>query len=73
MMIVSPKHIMDAIKIVFVLTTLDFAGTEKQFLETIRRLDRRRFDLNVLAFFSHGPLRKEIQALQIPFASDVRD
>jgi glycosyltransferase involved in cell wall biosynthesis len=59
---------MGKIKIVFILGTLDIGGTEKQFIETIRRLNRDRFELRVLAFPCQGKVRTEIEALHIPFA-----
>ena len=54
------------IRIVFLLGTLRMGGTERQFLETIRRLDRRRFDPRVLALPDSGPIRAEIEALGVP-------
>ena len=56
------------IRIVFLLGTLRMGGTERQFLETIRRLDRRRFDPRVLALPDSGPIRAEIEALGVPVA-----
>ena len=58
---------MDKIKIVFIIGTLEMGGTERQFVETLRRLDRMRFECKVLSFRRHGPLREELDALQIPF------
>jgi glycosyltransferase involved in cell wall biosynthesis len=57
------------IKIVFILGTLDIGGTERQFVETIRRLNCERFELRALAFGFHGKLQTEIEALHIPFTS----
>ena len=57
---------MAKIKIVFVLGTLEIGGTEKQFLETVRRLNRERFDPHVLALPGDGKLRPAIEALRIP-------
>jgi len=57
---------MNKIKIVFILGTLDIGGAERQFIETIRWLDRDRFELKVLSFRDHGKLRKEVEKLQIP-------
>ena len=54
------------IRIVFLLGTLRMGGTERQFLETIRRLDRRRFEPRVLALPDSGPIRAEIEALGVP-------
>ena len=58
---------MDKIKIVYILGTLNMDGTQKQFLEMVRRLDHTRFSTKVLAFHGHGKLRTELEALQIPF------
>jgi glycosyltransferase involved in cell wall biosynthesis len=57
---------MRKIKIVFILGTLDIGGTEKQFLEVLRRLSCNRFDLRVLAFPCSGKLREKIEKLRIP-------
>ncbi len=57
---------MAKIRIVFVLGKLDNGGTEGQFMETIRRLNRDRFEISVLAFPRHGKLREEIESLRIP-------
>ena len=54
------------IRIVFLLGTLRMGGTERQFLETIRRLDRRRFEPRVLALPDSGPIRADIEALGVP-------
>ena len=59
--------LMDKIKIVFILGTLDIGGTERQFLEIVRRLNRNCFEPRVLAFVCHGKLRTEIEALRISF------
>ncbi|MBD3306534.1 glycosyltransferase [candidate division KSB3 bacterium] len=59
---------MTKITIVFVLGTLEIGGTETQFLEIVRRLDRERFAPKVLAFPCEGRLRTAIEELQIPFA-----
>ena len=52
---------MNKIKIVFLLGTLGIGGTERQFLETIRRINRHRFDLHVLSLPCVGKLREEIE------------
>ena len=57
---------MKKIKIVFVLGKLENGGTEGQFMELVRRLDRDRFEVKVLAFPCEGKLRREIEALNIP-------
>jgi glycosyltransferase involved in cell wall biosynthesis len=58
---------MSKIKIVFILGTLEIGGTERQFLELVRRIDRERFALRVLAFHCQGTVRDEVEALNIPF------
>lgn len=57
------------IKIVFVLGELRIGGTEKQFLELMRRLNRAQFDPYVLAFNREGMVRTAIEQLQIPFTT----
>lgn len=46
---------------------LEIGGTERQFLETVRHLNRDHFVPKVLAFPCFGKLREEIEALDIPF------
>lgn len=58
---------MDKIKIVYILGSLEIGGTERQFLEFMRRINRQRFDIRVLAFHCQGPVRQEIENMQIPF------
>lgn len=58
---------MKKIKIVFIIGTLDVGGTEKQILELLQRLNRDRFEAYVLAFRTHGKLREQFEARQIPF------
>lgn len=60
---------MEKIKIVFILGTLHADGAQKQFVELVRRMDRRRFDLRVLAFQGQGGIRADLDALNIPCES----
>lgn len=60
---------MSAIKVVFILGTLDIAGTERQLLELLRHIDRRRFEVKILAFERAGRLRTELKHLGIPCLS----
>ena len=59
---------MSPIKVVFTLGPLDMGGTERQVVETIRRLNRARFAPVVLAFKSQGVVRAELERLGIPVA-----
>ncbi|GAK57258.1 glycosyl transferase, group 1 [Candidatus Vecturithrix granuli] len=58
---------MGKIKIVYILGALDIGGTEKQFLETLRRLDQERFQMAVIAFHCQGKVRDAIEAMGVPF------
>jgi glycosyltransferase involved in cell wall biosynthesis len=58
---------MDKITIVFIFDMLDIGGTERQFLETVRHLNRNRFVPKVLAFSCFGKLREEVETLDISF------
>ena len=60
---------MEKIKIVFILGTLHADGAQKQFVELVRRMDRRCFDLRVLAFQGQGGIRADLDALNIPCES----
>lgn len=58
---------MGKVKIVYILGALDIGGTEKQFLETLRRLDQERFQMAVIAFHCQGKVRDAIEAMGVPF------
>lgn len=58
---------MNRIPIVYILGSLELGGTERQFLELMRRIDRDRFDARVLAFHCQGQVRRELERLDIPF------
>ncbi|GAK51914.1 glycosyl transferase, group 1 [Candidatus Moduliflexus flocculans] len=53
------------IKIVYLLGSFDIGGTETQILETLRRLDRDRFELRVAGFGKDGVLRRQLESLGI--------
>jgi len=42
---------------VFLLTSFDVGGTERQMVELVRRLDRRRFQVHLGCFHRRGPLQ----------------
>lgn len=58
----------EKIKIVFLINTLGFGGTERQLLETLRGLDKERFAPYVLSIPADGRLREAIERERIPGA-----
>lgn len=56
---------MSRLRTLFVIDELDIGGTEQQILETVRRIDRDRFDPFVCCF-RHGAKAREIEALGVP-------
>lgn len=54
------------INIIYLLGTFVVGGTQTQILETLRRLDRERFDARVAGFGQDGILREQLDALGIP-------
>ncbi len=54
------------VKICYVIGTLDIGGTEKHLVEVVRRLDRTRYDVQVCALSTGGPLQEEIEAMGVP-------
>jgi len=56
---------MSRLRTLFVIDELDIGGTEQQILETVRRIDRDRFDPYVCCF-RHGAKAREIEALGVP-------
>src|SRR5262249_20860237 len=55
---------MSRLRTLFVIDELDIGGTEQQILETVRRIDRDRFDPFVCCF-RHGAKAREIEALGV--------
>jgi glycosyltransferase involved in cell wall biosynthesis len=56
---------MSRLRTLFVIDELDIGGTEQQILETVRRIDRDRFEPFVCCF-RHGAKASEIEALGVP-------
>jgi glycosyltransferase involved in cell wall biosynthesis len=56
---------MSRLRTLFVIDELDIGGTEQQILETVRRIDRDRFEPYVCCF-RHGAKAREIEALGVP-------
>lgn len=56
---------MSRLRTLFVIDELDIGGTEQQILETVRRIDRSRFEPYVCCF-RHGRKAQEIEALGVP-------
>lgn len=50
------------IRIVFLIRTLDIGGAERQLVTLVTNLDRHRFDITVLCFYSGGPLEAELRS-----------
>ncbi len=58
---------MENIRIAYIIGNLDLGGTERQFLNLVRHLNRQEFAPHVLAFRCYGVVRDEIERLGIPF------
>jgi glycosyltransferase involved in cell wall biosynthesis len=56
---------MSRLRTLFVIDELDIGGTEQQILETVRRIDRDRFEPFVCCF-RHGRKAQEIESLGVP-------
>jgi len=56
---------MSRLRTLFVIDELDIGGTEQQILETVRRIDRDRFEPFVCCF-RHGAKAREIESLGVP-------
>ncbi|MDO8463546.1 MAG: glycosyltransferase [bacterium] len=54
------------IRLVHILTSFDIGGAEQLVLDIVRRLDRKRFDVRVIAVVRGGPLRAEFHEAGIP-------
>ena len=53
------------IKIVFLVRALDYGGAQRQLVTLANALDKDRFDVTVISFYSGQPLEQEL-------ADDVR-
>ena len=62
---------MSRLRTLFVIDELDIGGTEQQILETVRRIDRDRFDPYVCCF-RHGAKAREIEALGVPVIHEAK-
>lgn len=54
------------IRLVHILTSFDIGGAEQVVLDLVRRLDRKKFDVRVIAVVRGGPLRAEFHEAGIP-------
>ena len=59
---------MSRLRTLFVIDELDIGGTEQQILETVRRIDRDRFEPYVCCF-RHGAKAREIESPRRPGAA----
>jgi glycosyltransferase involved in cell wall biosynthesis len=50
-------------RVLHLITSLEVGGTERQAVELLKRIDRRRFDLSLAALRLEGPLYQEVEAI----------
>ncbi len=50
-------------KILFLIRSLEIGGAERQLVELVRHLDRKRFEIQVVTFYDGGPLRPLLESL----------
>jgi L-malate glycosyltransferase len=50
-------------RVLHLITSLEVGGTERQAVELLKRIDRRRFDLSLAALRLEGPLYQEVEAM----------
>lgn len=58
-----------AIRVVYLIRSLEAAGAERQLVELARGLDRHAFSPTVLTYYPGGALEAELAAAGVPFAS----
>src|SRR5215470_1400139 len=49
--------------VLHLITSFEVGGTERQAVELLKRIDRRRFDLSLAALRLEGPLYREVEAI----------
>ena len=50
-------------RVLHLITSFEVGGTERQAVELLKRIDRRRFDLSLAALRLEGPLYREVEAI----------
>ncbi|HEY7180102.1 MAG TPA: glycosyltransferase [Blastocatellia bacterium] len=50
-------------RVLHLITSFEVGGTERQAVELLKRIDRRRFDLSLAALRLEGPLYREVEAV----------
>lgn len=50
----------EKLKLAFLVRSLDFGGAQRQLVTLAKALDKSRFDINILTFYSGQPLEKEL-------------
>src|SRR5215831_16645502 len=50
-------------RVLHLITSFEVGGTERQAVELLKRIDRRRFDVSLAALRLEGPLYQEVAAI----------
>src|SRR5262249_56337548 len=50
-------------RVLHLITSFEVGGTERQAVELLKRIDRRRFDVSLAAIRLEGPLYQEVAAI----------
>lgn len=50
-------------RVLHLITSFDMGGTERQAVELLKRIDRRRFDISLAVFRLEGPLYRELSTI----------
>ena len=58
-----------SIKLVFLVRSLDYGGAQRRLLTLAQGLDKRRFDITILSFYSNQPLEAEIDGSSVRLIS----
>ncbi len=51
------------LRILFLMRSLEFGGTERQLVELVRNMDHSRFDIHIVTFYDGGVLRPLLEAI----------
>src|SRR5262245_10201813 len=57
------KHKTNKPRVLHLITSFEVGGTERQAVELLKRIDRRRFDVRLAAVRLEGPLYREVAPL----------
>ena len=63
----TPFNFQRVIKVAFIIRSLDCGGTERQLVSLAKALDKKRFDVTILTFYSGGSLEEDLKGCRVRY------